>query len=107
MTRVTRVAKVTRATRTMWVTRKTRMARGGFLKYRTLLVFQLFSWRLSLCHSLCNRLRLCISVPFSFLNSYHHKLSENIWVWGSRGSRSGDLVGCYHSGTDDDDKKER
>ena len=99
MTRVTRVAKVTRATRTMWVTRatrtmwvtsKTRMTRGGFsiilgmleslgfLKYSTLLVFQLFSWRLSLCHSLCNRLRLCISVPFSFLNSYYHKLSEYV-----------------------------
>ena len=50
----------------------------GFLKYSTLLVFQLFSWRLSLCHSLCNRLRLCISVPFSFLNSYYHKLSEYV-----------------------------
>ena len=55
----------------------------GFLKYSTLLVFQLFSWRLSLCHSLCNRLRLCISVPFSFLNSYYHKLSEYVQVWGS------------------------
>ena len=50
----------------------------GFLKYSTLLVFQLFSWRLSLCHSLCNRLCLCISVPFSFLNSYYHKLSEYV-----------------------------
>ena len=50
----------------------------GFLKYSTLLVFQLFSWRLSLCHSLCNRLRLCISVPFSFLNSHYHKLSEYV-----------------------------
>ena len=36
----------------------------GFLKHSTLLVFQLFSWRLSLCHRLCNRFRLCISVPF-------------------------------------------
>ena len=59
----------------------------GFLKYSTLLVFQLFSWRLSLCHSLCN-LCLCISVPFSFLNSYHHKLSENVWVWGYGATRS-------------------
>ena len=42
----------------------------------------------------------CICVPYSFLNSYYHKLSENVWVWGSRGSRSGDLVGCHHSGTD-------
>ena len=60
----------------------------GFLKYSTLLVFQLFSWRLSLCHSLCNLLSLCICVPFSFLNSYYHKLSENIWVLGCGATRS-------------------
>ena len=73
---------------------------SGFRKYSTLLVIQLFSWRLCLCHFLFIRLSLCICVPYSFLISYYHKLSENVWVWGSRGSRSGDLVGCYHSGTD-------
>ena len=73
-----------------------------FRLYSTLLVIQLFSWRLCLCHC------LCICVPYSFLNSYYHKLSENVWVWGSRGSRSGDLVGCYHSGTNDQpNKKDR
>ena len=80
---------------------------SGLRKYSTLLVIQLFSPRLCLCHCLCIRLCLCICVPYSFLISYYHKLSENVWVWGSRGSRSGDLVECYHSGTDDDDKKER
>ena len=73
---------------------------SGFRKYSTLLVIQLFSRRLCLCHCLCIRLCLCICVPNSFLNSYYHKLSENVWVWGSRGSRSGDLDGCHHSGTD-------
>ena len=48
-----------------------------------------------LCISLC----LCSCVPYSFFNSYYHKLSENVWVWRSRGSRSGDLVGCHHSRT--------
>ena len=72
---------------------------SGFRKYSTLLVIQLFSPRLCLCHCLCICLCLCICVPYSFLNSYYHKLSENVWVWGSRGSRSGDLVGCYHGGT--------
>merc|ERR1712020_127935 len=56
---------------------------SGFQKYSTLLVIQLFYRRLCLCHC------LCICVPNSFLNSYFHKLSENVWVWGSRGSRSG------------------
>ena len=37
---------------------------------------------------LCIRLCLCICVPYSFFNSYYHKLSENVWVWGSRASRS-------------------
>ena len=73
---------------------------SGFRKYSTLLVIQLFSRRLCLCHCLCIRVCLCICVPDSFLNSYYHKLSENVWVWGSRGIRSGDLVGCHHSGTD-------
>ena len=82
---------------------------SGFRKYSTLLVIQLFSWRLCFCHCLCIRLCLCICVPNSFLNSYYHKLSENVWVWGSKGSRSGDLVGCHHSWTDNKrtNKKER
>ena len=62
---------------------------SGFRKYSTLLVIQLFSPRLCLCHCLCIRLCLCICVPYSFLNSYYHKLSENVWVWGSGASRSG------------------
>ena len=47
---------------------------SGFRKYSTLLVILLFSRRLCLCHC------LCICVPYSFLNSYYHKLSENVWV---------------------------
>ena len=62
---------------------------SGFRKYGTLLVIQLFSRRLCLCHCLCIRPCLCICVPYSFLNSYYHKLSENVWVWGSGASRSG------------------
>ena len=65
---------------------------SGFRKYSTLLVIQLFSQRLCLCHCLCIRLCLCICVPYSFLNSYYHKLSENVWVWGSVASRSGDVT---------------
>ena len=41
------------------------------------------------CLCLCNRLCLCICVPLPFLNSYYHKLSENVWVGGSGASRSG------------------
>merc|ERR1712240_388851 len=78
---------------------------SGFQKYSTLLVIQLFSPRLCLCHCLCICLCLFICVPYSFLNSYYHKLSENVWVLGSRGSRSGYLVGCYHSGTTDRPKR--
>merc|ERR1712155_327449 len=64
---------------------------SGFQKYSTLFVIQLFSRRLCLCHCLCICLCLClcICVPNSFLNSYYHKLSENVWVWGSGASRSG------------------
>ena len=61
---------------------------SGFQKYSTLLVIQLFSRRLCLCHCLCIRLCLCICVPNSFLNSYYHKLSENVWVWGCGATRS-------------------
>ena len=80
---------------------------SGFRKYSTLVVNQLFSRRLCLRHCLFIRLCLCICVPSSFLNSYYHKLSENVWVWGSRGSRSGDLVRCYHSGTDGQTNKQK
>ena len=59
---------------------------SGFRKYSTLLVIQLFSRRLCLCHCLC--IRLCISVPNSFLNSYYHRLSENVWVLGCGATRS-------------------
>ena len=55
---------------------------SGFRKYSTLLVIQLLS----------RRLCLCICVPYSFLNSYYHKFSENVWVWGSLASRSGDVT---------------
>ena len=65
---------------------------SGFRKYSTLLVIQLFSRRLCLFLCLCIRLCLCICVPYSFLNSYYHKLSENVWVWGSVASRSGDVT---------------
>ena len=61
-----------------------------FRKYSTMLVIQLFSQRLRLCHCLCIRLCLCICVPYSFWNSYYHKLSENVWVWGSGACRSGE-----------------
>jgi len=62
---------------------------SGFRKYSTLLVINSFSRRLCLCHCLCIRLCLCICVPYSFLNSYYHKLSENVWVWGSGAVPSG------------------
>ena len=65
---------------------------SGFRKYSTLLVIQLFSPRLCLCHCLCIRLCLCICVPYSFLNSFYQKLSENVWVWGSGASWSGDVT---------------
>ena len=61
---------------------------SGFRKYSTQLVIQLFSWRLCPCHCLCIRLCLCICVLYSFLNSYYHMLSENVWVWGCGATRS-------------------
>ena len=51
-------------------------------------MIHLFSRRLCLCHCLCIRLCLWICVPNSFLNSYYHKLSENVWVWGCGATRS-------------------
>ena len=62
---------------------------SGLRRYSTLLVIQLFSRRLCLCYCLCIRLCLCLCIPNSFLNSYYHKLSENVTVWGSGASRSG------------------
>ena len=61
---------------------------SGLRKYSTLLVIHLFSWRLCLCHCLCIGICLCICVPYSFLNNYYHKLSENVWVWGCGATRS-------------------
>ena len=82
---------------------------SGFRKYSTLLLIQLFSRRLCLCHCLCIRLCLCICVPYSFLNSYYHKLSENVWVWGSGASRSGGGEDVTMAGRTDEqtNKKER
>ena len=71
---------------------------SGFRKYSTLLVIQLFSRRLCLCHCLCIRLCLCICVPNSFLNSYYHKLSENVWVWGCGATRSEIWMGVTIAG---------
>ena len=65
------------------------LEKSGFRKNSILLVIQLFSRRLCLGHCLCIRLCLRVCVPYSFLNSYYHKLSENVWVWGSEASRSG------------------
>merc|ERR1712240_689597 len=103
------VTGMVRLTRGVSTIRLGMLESSGFRKYSTLLVTQLFSPRLCLCHCLCIRLCICICVPYSFLISYYHKLSENVWVWGSRGSRSGDLVRCYHSGTNKQttDKKDR
>ena len=58
---------------------------SGYQKYSTLLVIQLFSRRLCLCHCLC--IRLCFCVPYSFLNRQYDKLSENVRVWGVWGKK--------------------
>ena len=79
---------------------------SGFRKYSTLLVIQLFSRRL--CHCLCIRFCLCICVPNSFLNSYYHKLSENVWVWGCGATRSEFWTGVTIAGqTTEQPNKER
>ena len=70
---------------------------SGFRKYGTLLVIQLFSRHLCLCHCLCIRFCLYICVPNSFLNSYYHKLSESVWAWGSGASRSWDVTIAGHT----------
>ena len=80
---------VVRLTRGVSTIRLGMLESSGFRKYSTLLVIQLFSRRLCLCHCLCVRLCLCICVPYSVLKSYYHKLSDNVWVWGSGASRSG------------------
>ena len=56
--------------------------------YASLYNYHLSLHCLCLYHCLCHCLCLCICVPNSFLNSCYHKLSENVWVWGSRSSRS-------------------
>merc|ERR1711954_421904 len=101
------VTGVVRLTQGVSTIRLGMLETSGFRKCSTLLVTQLFSPRLCLCHCLCIRLCLCICVPYSFLNTYYHKLSENVWVWGSRGSRSGDLVGCHHGGTNERTNKRK
>ena len=53
---------------------------SGLRKYSTPIAFHLFYRGLCLC--------LCICVLYSFLNSYYHKLSENVWVWGCGATRS-------------------
>ena len=61
---------------------------SGFRKYSTLLLFQLFSWHLCLCHCLCN----CLCFLFVFcpnLDSWNNELSENVWVEGSLTPRYG------------------
>ena len=73
-------------------------------------MIQLFSRCLCLFHCLCIRLCLCICVPYSFLNSYYHKLSENVWVWGSGASRSGggeDVTIAGQRPTDQPKRKDR
>merc|ERR1712016_107602 len=64
---------------------------SGFRKYSTLLVIQLFSRRLCLCHCLCIRLCLCIClchcifrmIKMSYLISLSSLLFENIACDGS------------------------
>merc|ERR1712088_157694 len=80
---------------------------SGFQKYSTLLVIQLFSRRLCLCHCLCICLCLCICVPNSFLNSYYHKLSENVWVWGCGATRSEIWTGVTIAGRPNERTNER
>ena len=80
---------------------------SGFRKYSTLLVILLFSWRLCLCHCLYIRLCLCICVLYSFLNSYHHMLPENVWVWGPGRRRRRRRRRCHHGGTTEQPRKDR
>ena len=60
-----------------------------FQKYSTLIRIHLFSPCLCLCLCHCVCICLCLFVCVPSLNSYHHKLSENVWVGGSGASRSG------------------
>ena len=53
---------------------------SGFQKYSICLVSQALCLCLCLCHCLCHCLCLCICVLLWFLNSFHHKLSEYVWL---------------------------
>ena len=53
---------------------------SGFQKYSISWVFQALFLCLCLCRCLCHCLCLCICVFWWFLNSFHHKLSEYVWL---------------------------
>ena len=57
---------------------------SGFQKHSICWVFQALYLCLCLCrclcHCLCHCLCLCICVFLWFLNSFHHKLSEYVWL---------------------------
>lgn len=53
---------------------------SGFQKYSICWVFQALCLCLCLCRCLCHCLCLCICVLLWFLNSFHHKLSEYVWL---------------------------
>ena len=53
---------------------------SGFQKCSICWVFQALSLCLCLCRCLCHCLCLCICVLLLFLNSFHHKLSEYVWL---------------------------
>ena len=53
---------------------------SGFQKYSICLVFQALCLCLCCCRCLCHCLCLCICVLLWFLNSFHHKLSEYLWL---------------------------
>ena len=53
---------------------------SGFQKYSIRWVFQALFLCLCLCLCLCHCLCLCVCVLWWFLNSFHHKLSEYVWL---------------------------
>ena len=53
---------------------------SGFQKYSIRWVFQALFLCLCLCRCICHCLCLCICVLWWFLNSFHHKLSEYVWL---------------------------
>ena len=56
---------------------------SGFQKYSICWFFQALCLCLCLCRCLCNCVCLCVCVLSRFLNSFHHKLSEYVWLKGS------------------------